>query len=210
MATIQDRIEGAEQELLTLKDQLVAALDELNDTPDSAEALVKSDDLSTRVEKASDHLDSLRRAEKALAERAKPAVAAPASVKHAGDAKADGLMFKHAVAKIVGFVEKKDPRQVIEERYNGDMAVKATFDLTTKAAVAPADTTTAGWAAELVQTDVRGFIDTLKTTSVAAALASKSQVLNFGGAHALTIPRRNALGAALTEPAWVGEGKQAS
>ena len=206
MATIQERIEGAEAELLTLKDNLVAALDELNDTPDSEEALMKSDDLSTRVEKASDHLDSLRRAEKALAERAKPAVAAPSMVKHAGDKPVDGLMFKHAVAKIVGFVEKKDPRQVIEERYNGDMAIKATFDLTSKAAVAPADTTTAGWAAELVQTDVRGFIDTLKTTSVAAAVASKSQVLNFGGAHALTIPRRNALGASLTEPAWVGEG----
>ena len=56
-------------------------------------------------------------------------------------------------------------------------------------------TTTAGWAQELVQDSTQGFLDTLKTTSVAAALASKSQNLNFGGYNSITIPRRNPLGA---------------
>ena len=208
MATIQERIAGAEQELVSLKDQLVEALNELEQTPDSEESLAKSDDLSDRVEKATKSLESLQKAEKALMERAKPVEAAPGIIKHAGDREVKDLMFKHATAKLIGFVEKKDPSQVIAERY-GDkdaLAIKSTFDLTTKTAVLPADTTTAGWAAELVQNDVRGFLDTLKTTSVAAALAGKSQVLNFGGYNSVTIPRRNPLGAALTEPAWVGEG----
>ena len=56
-----------------------------------------------------------------------------------------------------------------------------------------------------MQDSTQGFLDTLKTTSVAAALAGKSQNLNFGGYNSITIPRRNPLGANPTEPAWVSE-----
>ncbi|MFZ9899686.1 MAG: hypothetical protein ACO3F5_09635, partial [Gemmatimonadaceae bacterium] len=71
--------------------------------------------------------------------------------------------------------------------------------------VNPAMTSVSGWAQELVQSDIQGFMDSLKTVSVAAALAARSQRLSFGGYGSITVPVRNALANTLTEPAWVGE-----
>ena len=202
---LNDRIVAAEAELVTLKDNLVEATKNLEAAPDEESLLVEVEELSAAVEKHTSSVTALKRAEAALAQRA--AVAAPAVVeaKHM-KTNVEDLMWKHATAQFIAFNEKKQVGQVLEERYKDAAGVAETFSHIRKTAVMPADTTTTGWAAELVQTDVRGFLDTLKTTSVAAALASKSQVLDFGGYNAVTIPRRNPLGTGLTEPAFVGEG----
>ena len=204
---LQDRIVSAEAELLSMKDSLVEATKNLEAAPDEEQLLVEVEELSASVEKQNASVTALKRAEAALAQRAE-SVAAPAKVqaKHIKSAP-EGLLFKHATAKFIAFAERKSVGEVMAERYADEVdAVKASYDHIQKTAVSPADTTTAGWAAELVQSDVQGFLDTLKTTSVAAALAAKSQSLNFGGYQSITVPRRNPLSAAPTEPAWVGEG----
>src|SRR6056300_1542687 len=174
MATIASRIEQSEKELLALKDQLVEKTNELADTPDSEDVLAMVDDLSGQVEAKQKNLDALIKAERALAERAKAAEpAAPAinSRSYQSEKREGGdIMWKMATAKFIGFAEKKPVAQVIEERYKGASDLRAVneLEMTRKTAVAPADTTTVGWAAELVQTDVQGFLNTLRTTSVAA------------------------------------------
>lgn len=208
MSNLADRIELAEKQLVELKDQLVESTKAFEAAPEEETLLAEVEELTSKVEKSSTSLQALKKAHIALAERAKPVEeSAPQIIKHRDNsADSEGIMWKHAAAKLIGYAEKKDPRQVIEERYKGSNALKETYEYVAKTAVLPADTTTSGWAADLVQTDVRGFLDSLKTTSVAAALASKAQTLNFGGYNAVTIPRRNPLGTGLTEPAWVGEG----
>jgi len=122
------------------------------------------------------------------------------------DSKGDGsMLWKMATAKTLAFAGRKSVEEVISERYADDQALKAVMEYTSKSVVNPAMTTTTGWAAELVQTDIQGFMNSLRTVSVAAELASKSQQLSFGGYDSITVPMRNALGATLTEPAWVGE-----
>ena len=212
MATISERIEIQEKELVALKDQLVERTNELSDTPDSAEVLAMVDDLSGQVEAKQKNLDALIKAERALAERAKAAepVAPAINSRSYKSEKREGgdIMWKMATAKFIGFAEKKPVAQVIEERYKGASDLRAVneLEMTRKTAVAPADTTTVGWAAELVQSDVQGFLNTLRTTSVAAAVAARSTQLSFGGYNSITVPHRNPLASTLTEPAWVGEG----
>ena len=202
---LNDRIVAAEAELVTLKDSLVEATKNLEAAPDEESLLVEVEELSASVEKHTSSVTALKRAEAALAQRA--AVAAPAVVeaKHM-KTNVEDLMWKHATAQFIAFNEKKQVGQVLEERYKDAAGVAETFSHIRKTAVMPADTTTTGWAAELVQTDVRGFLDTLKTTSVAAAIANKALTMNFGGFNSITVPRRNPIAATPTEPAWVGEG----
>ena len=204
---LSERIIAAEAELVSLKDSLVEATKNIEVAPDEEQLLVEVEELASSVEKHTSSVTALKRAESALASRAAVAVAAPAIVeaKHM-KAPAGDMIWKHATAKFVAYAEKKQVGQVLEERYGKENGVAESYNHIQKATVAPADTTTAGWAAELVQNDVRGFLDTLKTTSVAAAVANKALTMNFGGFNSITVPRRNPLSAAPTEPAWVGEG----
>ncbi len=184
MTAIRERVETAEKDLVCLKDLLVESLKELDETPDDESILAKTDGLSGRVEKSTASLDALKKAEKVLAERAKPVESAP-TIQNRGDKPVKDLFAKHALIKFVSFAEKKTPDQVIAERYNDDLTLKNTFNYVQKTGQTVATTYTAGFAAELVVEDARGFMDTLRTTSVAAALAGKSKMLNFGGFNSI-------------------------
>ncbi|MFZ9683621.1 MAG: phage major capsid protein, partial [Cephaloticoccus sp.] len=203
---IADRVSAAEAELVTLKDQLVEATKSLEAAPDEEALLVQVEELSASVEKKSATVEALKKAEAALAARATP-VSAPAVIPQMKrEPKGNGdLLWKMAAAKFIAFSQKKDVSQVIEERYKDHADLAAANDFVTKSVVNPAMTSVSGWASELVQTDVQGFLDSLKAVSVAAELAARSQRLNFGGYDSITVPMRNPLGATLTEPAWVGE-----
>lgn len=86
----------------------------------------------------------------------------------------------------------KTPAQVYAQRWGEDGKVdehsRLILDHVTRAASAPADTTTTGWASQLVQTDVRGFLDLLQPASVYPGLSGRGQRLNFGTAGQITIP----------------------
>jgi HK97 family phage major capsid protein len=205
---LSDRIVATEAELVSLKDQLVESTKALEAAPDEQTLLAMVEELTSKVEKQSATVSALKKAESALASRAAAAApAAPAVITNIKrDGKADGSMFwKMAAAKTIAYAQRKHVDEVLATRYQGDDQLKASFDYIEKSVVNPAMTSTTGWAAELVQSDVQGFMNTLRTTSVAAELASKSQQLNFNGYDSITVPIRNALGATLTEPSFVGE-----
>lgn len=206
--TLAEQVKAAEAAELGLKDQLVEAVKKLDETPDDEAAIATVGTLTDQVNKSGERLNSLRNAEKALAARA---ISAPAVIKadhleSKAPKQAGDILVKHAVCALLAYGERKSVQQVMDERYKDQPYVKAAYDFVTKTAVPPAMTTVATWAAELTRTDTRGFIDTVKDVSVAAALASRAVSLDFGGFHSVKIPRKNPLAATLTEPAWVGEG----
>lgn len=205
---LADQIKAAEAAHVASKDELTQAVKNLEASPDDETLLGTVETLTERIEKQSASIDALKKAENALAARA---AAAPVVVKsevleknapkNPGD-----IMVKHATAQLLAYVERKPVLQVIEERYKDAPFVKATFEHVSKSAVPIATTTLATWAAELTRSDTRGFIDTLKDVSVAAALAARATSLDFGGFQSIKIPKKNPLAATLTEPAFVGEG----
>ena len=65
-------------------------------------------------------------------------------------------------------------------------------DAVLRAAVNPANTTVATWAAELIQTDVMPFLDRLIADSIYLPLASMGVRYTFGNAGVLKIPVRAA------------------
>ncbi len=74
-----------------------------------------------------------------------------------------------------------------------------------RAAVGVADTTTAGWAAELVRYETRAMLDqTLNPKAIWPRLAAQGMSLNFNGAQTVVVPGLNI--GTTTGGAWVGEG----
>ena len=207
---LSERIEALMKELVEKKDQLVQSTESLEAAPDEESLLVEVEELTGQVEKMEETLGALKKAEKALAVKAEPvapAVAVDMQKRNKFESKANGeLLFKHATIDLLAFVQKKDPRQVIEERYSDIDAIKDTYNMVKKSQVDPAMTSVSGWAAELVQNDTRGFLESLEELSVAAALASYATNLSFGGYNSVTVPMENAGPATPTEPAWVAEG----
>jgi HK97 family phage major capsid protein len=206
MATISEKITAAKAELVTLKDTLLENTKMLEADPDSDEALALVDELTQRVEKATKTLESLTRAESALAERAASAApAAPAVIHSTGPSKdAEELWAKQATCAFIAHVQRKSVEQVMAERYPTNKALNA---VVTKSIVGGATTFTPGWAQELVMSDTRGFINLLSNTSVAAAIANRSMMLSFDGYDTIKIPRRNAkTGGNNFRGAFVGEG----
>jgi HK97 family phage major capsid protein len=71
--------------------------------------------------------------------------------------------------------------------------------------VGVADTTTAGWAAELVRTETRALLqEDLVPMSIWANLASQGLSLSFNGANSVVVPQMNV--GITADGAWVGEG----
>jgi HK97 family phage major capsid protein len=196
---LADRIKAAQEALVAKKDELVDVTKKLETTPDDDALLAQCDELSAQVEQATKSLESLQKAEKALAERA--AAQSPAVI-HSfkqKDAPVGDLLVKHATAAFIAFNERKTVEQVVAERYKDHQALNAVV----KTAVAGADTTTTGWAAELVRNDTVGFVESLRSVSVYAALAAMGTAIPFGNAHSITIPRRGTTGG--LAGAFVGE-----
>jgi HK97 family phage major capsid protein len=178
--------------------------------PQVEELTGQLEDLRPEVVASEKKLNALKQAENALAARARPIEGAPGIIKShprlKPDYKPGDLFVKQALIKAIAHTTRQRDEEILEERYGDNDALKAVFGWQRKAAVPVADTTTTGWAAELVQTDMQGFLDLLTATSVGAALASRSMMLNFGGFSSITVPRMNQIGTPQTEPAWVGEG----
>ena len=206
MSNISEKIQMADEDLLKQKDALVESTQLLEASPDDEALLNEVTELSAKVESATKTLTALKKAEASLMAKAET-VNAPKIVqaKHLGSPETKNLLFQHATAQVIAHAQKKSVEEVIDERYDGSSHIKETFNYVTKSHVDPAMTNVSGWAQELVQDSTQGFLDTLKTQSVASALASKSTNLNFGGYNSITVPRRNPQAQPETEPAWTGE-----
>jgi HK97 family phage major capsid protein len=209
--TLADRIKTAQDELIVLKDSLVEVTKELEDTPDDEDLGVKLEDLTGQVEKKTQGLDRLERAEKALAEKVAQKTAeqtgGPALIHSTKKKDNTPLWLKQAVVEFVAHNTRQPKDQVIEDRYPEDRALKAVTGSVEKTAVPIATTFTSGWASQLVQEDVRGFLDVLTPLSAAAALATRSLVLNFDGYDTVKVPMRAARSTGRElGGSWIGEG----
>ena len=138
MDKLADRIESAERELVTLKDSLVSATENLEAAPDEESLLVEVEELTKKVDEESRRLAALQKAQAALAARAKPvdkdvdapAVATGIRTKFRDrDLKPGELMFKMATANLLAHVRKVDPREIIEKEYKDFPVMKEVHNL---------------------------------------------------------------------------------
>ena len=95
------------------------------------------------------------------------------------------MIFKMATVSYLAHVEKKTAEQVLQERYGHDRDFTDVY----KSAVSPAATDVAGWAAELVDDALQGFLDLLRgTTTGWAILGAAGLQLTFDRLGSIKIP----------------------
>jgi HK97 family phage major capsid protein len=192
--TLAKRIENAQNELNAARDALTEHLADDNADTTQTEAL------ASEIEAREERLNSLKRAEKALAARAAdpaqadpakpsaPAIRRPLGVQ-LREPKPEDLIVRAAVCNVLAFATGKDPIRVLEERYGDHEATQVVV----RAAVAGATTTQSGWAAELVETATGAFMESLRPNSVYPRLAARGTSLSFGpGRAAIKLPSRSA------------------
>jgi len=200
MKTISKQIEERQALLVSLQDQLAAKVAELDgsDEPDIVSLAI--DELNGQIESNQKTLSQLQRAEQSLANSAPQIVAREATAIEAAprrpwaapkkEIKPIDHLFRSAVVAGVAKAQGRDPIAVLKERYGEDIQTKAVLDIVTRAASAPALTTTTGWAAELVQTAFLDMIDSLLPASVYPGLSSRGPKFTFGRNGIVSIPAR--------------------
>ena len=179
--TISEKIVAAEQKLNASKDQLVEATKSLEAGDDSA--IHQVEELSNQVETEAKSLETLRKAESALAVKSIP-VANIVQAKHMGNKANADLMFKAIAAVAESYVKRVSVESVLSSRYNSDEQIMAV----TKAATSPAQTNVSGWAQELVRDTYMAFMDTLKPESIVPRLGMNQY--SFDGFNSIKIPYR--------------------
>ena len=203
MATLAERIESAQTDIVELKDKLTE-----HTKGDNIDTTVV-EELSNEIETKEAGLASLKRAENALAFKGADPVADPVVVRRVPATVAQKVapheyVLRAAAIKLIGHVTKESPEVIRQRAYGDDEATKLIFDVVTRAASAPATTTTSGWASQLVQTVNADFMATLVPSSVYPGLAAKGLRLNFGRNGIIAIPSRSAT--PTIAGSFVGEG----
>jgi HK97 family phage major capsid protein/HK97 family phage prohead protease len=200
MKTISKQIEERQATLVSLQDQLANKVAELDgsDEPDIVSLAI--DELNTQIESNQKTLEQLRRAETSLANSAPAVVAREATAVEAAprrpwaapkkEVKPFDHLVRSALVTAVSRAQTRNPLDVLKERYGEDVQTKAVFDIVTRAASAPALTTTTGWAAELVQTAFLDMLETLMPMSVYPGLSGRGPKFTFGRNGVVSIPAR--------------------
>lgn len=191
------------QQIEDRQNRLNAARDKLFEhTRDPEHDIEIADGLNAEIGEQERRLTSLRDTEQSLALRTVqqqrqevlPPLAAPAINRRplglpAKERKAGDLFANHCVARFVAYARGQSIEQVLSERYPDDEQTA----IVTRAAIAGATTTTAGWAAELVQLAQGEFVDSLMPNQVFPPLAAMGVSLTFGpNGGAIKIPSRTA------------------
>ena len=208
-----EKIVAAEQRITDYRDQIAdivaKSTEEDRDLLDEETDVIEG--LEGDLEAAEKSLRGLKAAEKSLSGRAESRTQVetkgvntiiPARVKK--DEGAFPLLTKLAVIKALAHVQKASPAAIIQERYAHDARIIPAMEYMERAATGGATTTASGWAAELVEDDLAGFINELAPVSVYGALAAGGIAIPFGTANSVTVPRRS--GSGNVSGSFVGEG----
>jgi HK97 family phage prohead protease/HK97 family phage major capsid protein len=196
---LSERIENAQAELTRDKDALTAHLADEN-----AEQTV-TDELTHRIETKNTQLESLKRAETALA--AQTAAAAPGAREDepeneqrdlarrpyavpAQKIKPVDYFFRSLTVAVLNHTRKEPLHQTLKTFYGDDPATKAVMNVILRAATVPADTVTSGWASQLVNTGFGEFIQALIAVSVYPGLSNRGGRFTFGRNGIVSIPSR--------------------
>lgn len=193
LADIQKDIEDAEDDV-GITDEQQEQIDLLTDE----KAAVTSE------------LERLERLEKAAAGRAAPVGDSPSAgapqrrvaTSQPGPRAVDDTKFllaRVAMAHAIAHFEKRNVQDVLKTHFKDDHEVAAIV----KTAAQTADTTTAGWAAELVTMGTAAFLEEIRALSVFGALQSAGPSIPFGNDNSVSMPYRAGRGQARAN--WVGE-----
>jgi HK97 family phage prohead protease len=202
---ISEKIAGVQRHLNDLRTKLADLAGNEENLSDDEAAIFEN--LPAEIEAAEKRLKSLQAAERALlpaeqraaaptndegeAPSALPApvvVDGPTRLYTVGPKKlrpAD-LLVRQGVVNFLAHVQKRSPLDIQQKMYGRDEAL----GLVVKAAVNPAMTTVAGWAAELVQESVADFLDLLMPASIYPRLANRGVRLSFDSNGSIKIPSR--------------------
>jgi HK97 family phage prohead protease len=214
---LSQRITEAEKGLLALQDQLDKHLETMDDDNPTEEGMALTEDLTAKIEMKQRHITGLKTIEAKNGAGAQDAgkVAAKGANGHAPPAvatiiktrsKPDPLDYLWRAA-LIRMKSKADNCSIDETRhkiYGEDEVTKIVSDLVLRAATAPAETTVAGWAQELVRTVWADFMEVLLPQSVHPRLASLGLSLTFGANGRIVIPTRNLTPS--ISGSFVGEG----
>lgn len=113
------------------------------------------------------------------------------------------MLAKMATVSVLSHFKKQPIERIVASHYANDDRVAGCMDYMLKSAVAIADSTTPGWAGELVREDIAAFMADIENVSVYAALRTRGRTVDFDGAGRISIPSRTNQGN--MAPAWVGE-----
>lgn len=222
MPALAERIRETETTLVQIRGEQaglhskIAAGDDLTDA--------EQEDFDAReaeIAKAARDLARMHATERALGQDAgrlainQPDPASPANLAMPGIARTPtirlrpserpmDLLLKLAVVNLRAHALRQPLEQVRASSYPD----RADLEAVIRTATNPANTTTAGWAAELVETSIADFMEALRPNSVYAQLSALGIRFTFDRYGVLKIPRRNAVRRAAGDlaGAFVGEG----
>ena len=231
MSPLQQRVEGAQTRLVALKDQLADHYNASDDDNVTDEFLAVRTDLNARIEREQKALDELKKSEALMAQsssivvvpRSEPGRIAATAAKPAPKTK--DLIMASLIAMVVAKARGPDcsPMQVLAERFGEDGKVDERYPAmlramnrpngvhfgdalvpVQRAATAPADTTTSGWASQLMQTSTAPFMELLLPASVWPGLSARGLQMSFGRFGTINIPAR--LATPTIAGSFVGQG----
>jgi HK97 family phage major capsid protein/HK97 family phage prohead protease len=219
--SLAERIEAAQTELIALHDLQAPLTEKISggDDLDDAEQ-TEFDRIVAETAKVQKRLDTYRITERNLGQSAanrnpdpnpnperpnNPAIITNRGNAVRGKERPMDLLVRLAVVNLRAYV-KRLPLDVVRAESYPD---RIDMDACIRAVTNPAQTTVATWAAELVESAIDDFMDTLKPLSVYAQLASLGTKFTFGRNGVIKIPRRNKVKNAPGDlrGAFVGEGQ---
>jgi HK97 family phage major capsid protein/HK97 family phage prohead protease len=203
------QIQEHQSKLVALQDQLASKAAEF-DSGDSESVQGEIESLNGQISSTQKTLGILKQTEASLASHVPAAqsqahtYSAPVrdvsnlpAVQHRTWASAAKKLepFDHVVRSatctLLSHIRHQNPTDVMRAEYGEDRYTKGVLDIVTRAASAPALTTTTGWAAELVQTGFLDIIETLIADSVYPRLAAAGGKFTFGRNGIISIPARS-------------------
>jgi HK97 family phage prohead protease len=206
MTTYSDRIEHAQQEVNGLQDQLASLPD--------VEDVQKVSDLTQRIGEVKGKIFAWVEAEKALGNEAaaitvpkeritvyKPTEQLPSSAPKAWaqpkrkETPPEEHILRHFAATTLAYVERCPIDVALAKLYGsyGDYEVtKGIVEWRTRAATAPATTTTAGWAAELAVTGQGEWFNAVMAGSIFDPVSASAMSITLGRYAQISMPTRAA------------------
>ena len=213
---LSQRIQESERNLLALQDNLDKHLETIDDGAPTDDQMIKTEDLTAKIETAARHVKNLKAIETSngsgatdageLARKGAAIGKVPADVMLPAKKKIDPIDYivRSAIIRAKSRIDGISIDDTRQRLYGDHEATRAMSDYMLKAASAPAVTTVTGWAAELVRTIWADWMEALLPASVYPKLAAAGMSLTFGANGKIVIPTR-ALTPALSG-SFIGEG----
>lgn len=220
-----EKIERAQDRVVALKDQFEEHAGKYDVGEMDEEALKISEELQRRIVAAQRELDMYRDAERAVATRSdmvtvtapparSPSIALPPRPPIIDQPRPFAMpakkidpmeyLYRALTVAVVAYKTNQHPTAVRQMHYGDDPCTKVISDVITRAATAPADTTTSGWASQLVQTVIADFMESLIPDAVYPKLSAAGLRLTFGRNGVISVPTRSAT--PTIAGSFVGEG----